>query len=96
MSKLNVLGSQILVERKQKQQQSEGGIYIPNQQEDKPEGVVVALGPECTKVKVDDYVIFLPWVGTPIQIGSQKSRRTYLAMKEDDIIAVLTQETQNA
>jgi chaperonin GroES len=90
------LSGQILIEQKKTGEQTEGGLYLPESQRNKPmpEGVVVACAKECEKVKVGDKVMFPDYVGFHVNIGD----RPYLAMHEDDVFAalcVIEEETDN-
>jgi|GEM_PF-768864 chaperonin GroES len=78
----------IIVERRESEDVSIGGILIPqdSQDKDKPaEGVITEVGPDVKDLKRGDFVIFGRYSGTEYQFGSQ----LILFMKEDEVIAVV-------
>ncbi|MBN1226317.1 MAG: co-chaperone GroES [Deltaproteobacteria bacterium] len=86
----------VLVKRVQEEEQTKGGIIIPDTAKEKPmEGIVVAVGGGRTggednkniplEVKKGDRVLFSKYAGTEIKIDGED----YLLMKEEDIIAIV-------
>ena len=92
--KLKPLNNRVLVLPNEEEQETAGGIVIPDTAKEKPrEGKVVAVGPgnldENGKrippdVKTDDCVLFNKYAGTEIKIDGVE----HLIMREDDILAV--------
>ena len=93
--KIRPLGDRILVNRIKEEDQTKGGIIIPDTAKEKPqEGKVVALGTgkiDDNGKKVDftvkkgDKVLISKYGGTEIKIDND----TYLIMREDDILGII-------
>ncbi len=93
--KLSPLGDRILVKRIDEEEQTKGGIIIPDTAKEKPqEGKVVAVGPGKTNdegntvplnVKKGDKVLFSKYAGTEINIEGEE----HLFIREEDVLAVL-------
>ena len=91
------LHDRVLVRRIEPEEESPGGIIIPDTAKEKPQqGEVVAVGPgerdqsgKLTPIdlKVGNHVLFGKWSGTEIKIDGVE----YLIMKETDILGVLTE-----
>jgi chaperonin GroES len=66
----------------------EGLIYAPtNTREFEPtEGTVVAIGPTCTLVKVDDNVYYGRYTGFQFE----RNDETFIFCNEEDILAIIT------
>lgn len=94
MAKIKPIGDRVLVKRVEAEDQTEGGIVLPDTAKEKPkEGKVIALGEgkqldsgERTEfqVKVGDRVIFSSFAGTEVTVEGEE----YLLMSEDDILAI--------
>ena len=93
--KIRPLGDRILVKRVKEEEQTKGGIIIPDTAKEKPqEGNVVALGTgkiddngkkvEFT-VKKGDKVLISKYGGTEIKVDGE----SYLIMREDDILGII-------
>ena len=92
MSKLNIkpLRDRIVIERDQAEDQTAGGIIIPEAAKEKPvKGTVVAAGPgtkdEPTMVKVGDKVLYNKHSGSEVEVDGKR----YLIMREQEIFAVV-------
>ena len=92
MSKLNIkpLRDRIVIERDQVEDQTAGGIIIPEAAKEKPvKGTVVAAGPgtkdEPTMVKVGDKVLYNKHSGSEVEVDGKR----YLIMREQEIFAVV-------
>lgn len=89
------LGNRVLVMRIEEEQQTKGGIIVPDTAKEKPQqGKVVEVGPgrmtEGGKrvpvgVKKGDKVLFGKYSGTDVSVGDQE----YLIIEEDQILAIL-------
>ena len=89
------LNDRILVKRIEAQQQTEGGIIIPDAAKEKPtEGKVLAVGRgkilengevHPLNVKADDRILFGKWSGTEVKLDGED----YLLIKEDEVLAIL-------
>jgi chaperonin GroES len=89
------LADRVLVKRTEEEQQTRGGIIVPDTAKEKPiQGKIVAVGPgrmnETGKrvpleVKKGDKVLFGKYSGTEVTIGAEE----YVIMREDDILAVI-------
>ncbi len=94
--KIQPLHDRVIVKRVEEEEQTKGGIIIPDTAKEKPqEGVVIAVGSGRSEgegkkkvpleVKEGDRVLFSRYAGTEINIDGEE----YLIMKEDDIIATI-------
>jgi chaperonin GroES len=94
--KFHPLHDRVVVKRVDAEEQTAGGIIIPDTAKEKPsQGEVIGVGPggrdESGKlipidVQVGDRVLFGKWSGTEVKIDGQE----LLIMKESDIMGVLT------
>ena len=87
---LKPLGTRVVVEPKEAETMTAGGLYIPDNAKEKPQqGVIVAVGPgakdEPMEVKVGDEVLYGKYSGTEVTVDNKK----YLIVKQSDILAVL-------
>ena len=92
---LKPLGDRIVVKALEAEQQSAGGIILPETAKEKPQrGEVLAVGPGKTldngklsqiDVKVGDKVLISKYGGTEIKIDGEN----YLIMREDDILGII-------
>ncbi|MBO8475131.1 MAG: co-chaperone GroES [Bacteroidetes bacterium] len=84
------LSDRVLVEPKEAETKTAAGIYIPDTAKEKPQqGTVLAAGPgkkdEPMEVKVGDSVLYGKYAGTEVTYEG----KTYLIMKQSDILAIL-------
>jgi chaperonin GroES len=94
--KVKPLNDRVLVKRMEEVQVTKGGILIPDTAKEKPiEGKVIAVGPGkmsdagnrmALQLKEGDRVLFGKYAGTEIKMEGEE----YLMMREEDILAVLT------
>lgn len=82
------LGDRVLVKQEEADQQTAGGIYIPDTAQEKTQnGVVLAVGDdEEIKVKVKDKVVYDKYAGTTIKVDDEEQ----LILKAADILAVIS------
>ena len=97
MSKINLnpLADRIVIQPKEAEEKTSGGIILPDTVKEKPvEGTIVAAGPgkvadngELVKmdVKVGDKVLYGKYSGNEVTLGGEE----YLIMRESDIFAVI-------
>ena len=93
-------GDMLLIERREPENISAGGVLIPDEGKDHPaEGVILAMGPAVNHIidtetaslydkngyKVGDHIIFGKYAGTEYPWGGE----TLLFMRQDEIIAVV-------
>ena len=88
--KVRPLQDRVLVKRVESETRSAGGIIIPDTAKEKPQqGVVLAAGPgkkdEPMEVKVGDNVLYGKYAGTEVTVDG----KTYLIVKQSDILAIL-------
>jgi chaperonin GroES len=93
--KIRPLGDRILVNRIKEEDQTKGGIIIPDTAKEKPqEGKVVAVGKgkmtEAGKlvvpdVRAGDKILFGKYSGSEVMFEGQE----HLIMREEDILGVL-------
>jgi chaperonin GroES len=94
-TKFRPLHDRVVLRRVEAEEQSKGGIIIPDTAKEKPqEGEVVAVGPggrdENGKLipinlKAGDRVLFGKWSGTEVKLDGEE----LLIMKESDIMGVI-------
>jgi len=86
VKKVSPLGKRVLVRRIDTTTESEGGIVIPDQAQEKPlEADVVAVGPKVDEVSVGDQVMFSKYAGTEVLLDGDP----LLLLDQDDIQARL-------
>lgn len=89
------LADRVLVKRIEEEQQTKGGIIVPDTAKEKPQqGKVVEVGPgrmteDGRRVKMEvkkgDKVLFGKYAGTEVTVGNEE----YLILREDDILAII-------
>ena len=84
------LGTRVVIEPKEAETMTAGGLYIPDNAKEKPQqGTVVAVGPgakdEPMEVKVGETVLYGKYAGTEVTVEAKK----YLIVKQSDILAIL-------
>jgi len=92
---LRPLGDRVIVEPSEGDEQTPGGILLPETAKEKPQqGTILAVGPGrrdddgdiiAMDVKVDDKVLYAKYAGTEIKLDGKK----VLILKESDILAVV-------
>ena len=93
---LKPLADHVIVERVPPQEKTTGGIVLPDTAKDKPrEGTVIAAGPgrvldngqlRPLEVHQGDKILFGSYAGNEVQLDGKE----YLIMKEEEILAVLS------
>lgn len=93
--KVKPLGNRVLVQMKESEEKTSGGIYIPQTAQEKTQsGKVEAVGPGKKAdngqtipmdVKAGDEIIYDKYAGTQIKIDGKE----YLLLSSDDILAVV-------
>ena len=93
--KFRPLGDRVLVKRVEEEENTKGGIIIPDTAKEKPqEGEVVAVGPGARdedgkhiqpEVNAGDRILFGKWSGTEVKVDGED----LLIMKESDILGVV-------
>ena len=94
--KLRPLHDKVLVQRKEEEETTAGGIVLPGSAAEKPsQGEVIAVGPGkrndngeqiAPDVKVGDTVIFGQYGGNEVKIDGEE----YLILSESDIFGVVS------
>jgi chaperonin GroES len=92
--KIRPLQDRILVKRVDEEEQTSGGIIIPDSAKEKPQdGLVVAVGPgkvlesgEVSKpgVKKGDRILFSKYAGTDVNVDGDE----HIIIREDDVLAI--------
>ena len=90
------LGERVIVQPSEFEQQTKGGIFLPDTAKEKPqEGKVVAVGPgrvadDGTRIPMElasgDTVIYSKFAGTEYKDGDDE----YLILRESDILAKIS------
>jgi len=93
--KIKPLHDRILVKRLEEEEETAGGIIIPDSAKEAPaEGTVIAVGPGKTNdkgetaaltVKEGDTVLFSKYAGTEVKIGGTE----HLVMREEDVLGIV-------
>jgi chaperonin GroES len=93
--KLTPMAGYVLVEPSEKQTQTAGGIYLPDNSSEKPQaGNVIAIGDSIwesgikelkSPVKVGDQVVYKKWGGNDVKMNGVE----YQFLKFEDILAVI-------
>ena len=96
------LHDRVLVKRLEEQEQTPGGIIIPDIAKEKPtEARVIAVGPGALgkaakklpmSVEVGDRVLLGKWSGTEVKIDDEE----FLILKEEDILGVINKSKKSA
>jgi len=90
------LGERVIVKPTEQEQQTKGGIYLPDTAKEKPqEGEIVAVGPgrgsedgkgSPMELAKGDKVIYSKFAGTEYKDGDDE----YLILRESDILAKIS------
>jgi len=93
--KIKPLGDRVIVKPSEAEEQTEGGIILPDTAKEKPQkGEIIAVGPGKKsdtgdtipmEVKKGDQVLYGKYSGTEITIEGDE----YLIMHENDILAII-------
>lgn len=93
VSTVNPLGDRVFVKVSPSEEQTSGGIYLPDTAKEKPQvGIVAAVGPGkldkdgnriAVEVKVGDSVLYSKYAGTDIKLNGEE----YVLLSEKDILA---------
>ena len=94
--KFSPLGERVVVKPRDQEEQTTGGIYLPDTAKEKPqEGDIVAVGKVrvadngslvAMELSVGDKVIYSKFAGTEYKDGDDE----YLIMRESDILAKIS------
>jgi chaperonin GroES len=93
-AKIRPLSDRIIVEAKEAETTSAGGIVIPDTAKEKPaKGTVIAIGGgkyidgklQPLQVKVGDTVLYGKYAGTAVNLNNAE----YLVMREEDVMGVI-------
>jgi chaperonin GroES len=89
------LGDRVVLEVLEAEQQTSGGIFLPETAKEKPQsGVILAVGPgkmtesgkrEEMTVKVGDKVLFAKYGGTDVKLGDKEVK----ILSEKDILGII-------
>ena len=97
MAKLNIkpLGDKVIVQRVKAEEQTAGGIVLPDSAKEKPKrGIILAVGTgrllddgtrSEMQVKKNDEVLFTSYAGTEIKVDGEE----YMIMDESDILGIM-------
>lgn len=80
------LGERVLLKPLAGEEKTAGGLYIPDNAQEKPqEAEVIAVGSEVKDLTEGDKVLYGKYAGTEISHSGEK----YLIMKEEDVLAIV-------
>ena len=88
--KIKPLADRVVIEPKAAEQKTAGGLIIPDTTKEKPlEGVVLAVGPGTSEVKMEvkvgDKVLYGKYAGTEITVDGKE----LLIMRQADVLAII-------
>lgn len=92
--KIRPLGDNVLIRQKKADEVTSFGLVLPEKDEKKPEGEVVAVGPgkllengsrTPLEVKVGDRVVLKSWGGEKVELDKEE----YKIVSADEILAVV-------
>ena len=94
--KLKPIGERVIVERVASKEKSDGGLYLPDSAQEKPqEGKVIAVGSGKTlkngkvvppSVKAGDRILFGKYSGSELKVDGKE----FVFLNEDEILAIIT------
>ena len=94
--KLKPIGERVIVERVASRAKSDGGLYLPDSAQEKPqEGKVIAVGSGKTlkngkvvppSVKAGDRILFGKYSGSELKVDGKE----FVFLNEDEILAIIT------
>ncbi|MCI2081930.1 MAG: co-chaperone GroES [Bacteroidales bacterium] len=84
------LADRVLVEPKEAETKTAGGLIIPDTAKEKPQqGKIIAVGPgkkdEPMELHVGDDVLYGKYAGTTVTLDG----KDYLIMRQDDVVAII-------
>jgi chaperonin GroES len=95
--KFRPMDDRILIEPREADERTAGGIVLPDTAREKPQrGTVVAVGPGKLldsgnrgemSVKIGDEIFYGKYSGTEIEFGTD----TYVVLRESDVLAIVDQ-----
>jgi chaperonin GroES len=95
VSTVKPLGERVVVKVSASEEQTAGGIYLPDAAKEKPQvGEVIAVGPgkrnedgsrSELEVSIGDKVLYSKYAGTDIKLGTEE----YVLLAEKDILAIV-------
>ena len=88
--KIKPLSVRVLIQPNPAEEQTAGGLFIPDTAKEKPlAGKVVAVGPGTSEVKMEvkagDQVLYGKYAGTEVNVDGND----YLIMRQSDILAII-------
>ena len=92
--KIKPLGDNVLIRQKKADDVTSFGLVLPEKDEKKPEGEVIAVGPgkllengsrAPLEIKVGDRVVLKSWGGEKVEIDKEE----YKIVSADEILAVI-------
>lgn len=96
VSTVRPLGDRVFVKVSAPQERTAGGLYLPDNAQEKPQvGEVAAVGPgkrnddgsrQEVDIKVGDKVLYSKYAGTDIKLGTEE----YVLLSEKDILAIVS------
>lgn len=86
------LQNRIIVKPIETEDESPGGIVIPDAAKEKPmEGKVLAIGSEVGEVHVGDLVVYSKYAGTELKLKGEEE--SCLILWEDDVLVVWEEDS---
>ena len=88
--KIKPLSDRVLIQPKEAEEKTAGGLYIPDTAKEKPlAGKVIAVGPGTAEVKMEvkagDTVLYGKYAGTEVNVEGTD----YIIMRQNDILAII-------
>lgn len=98
-ARIRTTGKRVLVRRDRAQDQTEGGVLLPDSAKEKPQrGFVVSVGDQVRAgpengdgplFKKGDKVLFTAYAGNRVELEGQDRNDEYLFIDEDSILAIV-------
>jgi len=81
-----VLGTKVLIKGKESLDKTEGGIYIPDNAQEKPaEGKIISIGEKVEGITEGDHAYFGKYAGTNVELEGEE----LIVMEMGDILAIV-------
>jgi chaperonin GroES len=83
---VNPLGDYVVAEPEEAPTKTASGLYLPEKAAEKPKAAkVLAVGPLCREIKVNDRILYKSYSETSVKVDGKE----YLLVEEKDVLATL-------
>ncbi len=85
-SVISPLSDYVVAQAEEAASKTASGLYLPDAAKEKPKTAqVIAVGKDCTQVKVGDRIIYKSYSNTDVKVGKDE----YILVKEEDVLATV-------